>query len=68
MKMSDQHIDAVLAEAQELLWGGSETENIAAHNLISNLIKDRMTFKNLKQGQIVRFTTGIYNPVNFCYN
>jgi len=48
MQMSDQHIDAVLAEAQKLLWGGSETENIAAHNLISNLIKDRMTFKNLK--------------------
>jgi hypothetical protein len=47
MKMSDQHIDAVLAEAQELLWGGSESENIAAHNLISNLIKDRMTLKDL---------------------
>ena len=47
MKMSDQHIDAVLAEAQELLWGGSETENIEAHNLISKLIRDRMSEKNL---------------------
>jgi len=43
MKMSDRHIDAVLAEAQKLLWGGSETENIAAHNLISKLIQDRMS-------------------------
>ena len=68
MKMSDQHIDAVLTKAQKLLWGGSETENIEAHNLISNLIRDRMSEKNLKQGQIVRFTTAIYNPVNFCYN
>ena len=68
MKMSDQHIDAVLAEAQGLLWGGSETENIAAHNLISKLIQDRMSEKILKQGQIVRFTTGIYNPVKICYN
>jgi hypothetical protein len=41
MKMSDQHIDTVLAEAQRLLWGGSETENIEAHNLIAKLIKDR---------------------------
>ena len=41
MKVSDQYIDSVLAEAQRLLWGGSETENIEAHNLISKLIKDR---------------------------
>jgi hypothetical protein len=41
MKMSDQYVDSVLAEAQRLLWGGSETENIAAHNLIAKLIKDR---------------------------
>ena len=47
MQMSDQHIDAVLAEAQKLLWGGSETENIEAHNLISKLIQDRMSEKNL---------------------
>lgn len=41
MKMSDQYIDEVLAKAQALLWGGSETENIEAHNLIAKLIKDR---------------------------
>lgn len=42
MKMSDQYIDDVLNKAQKLLWGGSETENIEAHNLISNLIRDRL--------------------------
>ena len=42
MKMSDTYLNSVLAEAQKLLWGGSETENIAAHNLISNLIRDRL--------------------------
>ena len=42
MKMSDEYVDSVLAEAQKLLWGGSETENIEAHNLISKLIKDRL--------------------------
>jgi hypothetical protein len=47
MKMSDQYIDEVLGKAQQLLWGGSETENIEAHNLISKLIKDRMSEKNL---------------------
>ena len=47
IKMSDQYVDSVLAEAQRLLWGGSETENIEAHNLISKLIKDRLELKNL---------------------
>jgi hypothetical protein len=42
MKMSDQYIDEVLNKAQKLLWGGSETENIEAHNLISKLIRDRL--------------------------
>jgi hypothetical protein len=42
MKMSDNYLNSVLTEAQKLLWGGSETENIAAHNLISNLIRDRV--------------------------
>lgn len=42
MKMSDQYIDTVLGEAQRLLWGGSETENIEAHNMIAKLIKDRI--------------------------
>jgi len=40
--MSDEYVDDVLAEAQRLLWGGSETENIEAHNIIAKLIKDRM--------------------------
>jgi len=48
MKMTDQHVDSVLTEAQRLLWGGSETENIEAHNLISKLIKDRIEQKNFK--------------------
>ena len=42
MKMSDQYIDEILNKAQKLLWGGSETENIEAHNLISNLIRERV--------------------------
>ena len=42
MKMSDQYVNDELAKAQTLLWGGSETENIEAHNIISKLIKDRM--------------------------
>jgi hypothetical protein len=42
MRMSDQYIDEILNRAQKLLWGGSETENIEAHNLISNLIKERV--------------------------
>ena len=42
MKMSDTYIDDQLNKAQKLLWGGSETENIEAHNIISKLIRDRM--------------------------
>ena len=40
--MNDQNVDEVLNRAQKLLWGGSETENIEAHNIIAKLIKDRM--------------------------
>jgi hypothetical protein len=40
MKMSDAYLNRQLAIAQKLLWGGSETENIAAHNIIAKLIKD----------------------------
>jgi hypothetical protein len=43
MKMSDQYINDELNKAQKLLWGGSETENIEAHNIISKLIRDRMS-------------------------
>ena len=40
MKMSDAYLNRQLAIAQKLLWGGSETENIAAHNIITKLMKD----------------------------
>jgi hypothetical protein len=33
-------IVGVLNTAQKLLWGGSETENIEAHNIIVKLIVD----------------------------
>jgi hypothetical protein len=42
IKMSDVYINDQLNKAQKLLWGGSETENIEAHNIISKLIRDRM--------------------------
>ena len=42
MKMTDNYINAQLSKAQALLWGGSETENIEAHNLIAKLIKDKV--------------------------
>jgi hypothetical protein len=42
MKMSDEYLNDQLNIAQKLLWGGSETENIEAHNIISKLIKDRV--------------------------
>jgi len=40
--MSDEYLNNQLSRAQELLWGGSETENIEAHNIIAKLIKDRI--------------------------
>lgn len=40
MKMNDLYLNKQLAIAQRLLWGGSETENIAAHNLIARLMID----------------------------
>ena len=42
METSQQYVNSILQEAQRLLWGGSESENIEAHNLISKLIKDRL--------------------------
>ena len=51
MKMSDEYINDQLNKAQQLLWGGSETENIEAHNIIAKLIKDRVEQTNLIQGQ-----------------
>jgi hypothetical protein len=38
--MKKIEIQEVLNNAQKLLWGGSETENIAAHNMIAKLIVD----------------------------
>ena len=32
VKMSDQYLNDQLNKAQQLLWGGSETENIEAQN------------------------------------
>ena len=34
------HINNELSKAQQLLWGGSETENIEAHNIVARLITD----------------------------
>jgi len=33
--MSDRYVNEQLNKAQKLLWGGSETENIEAHNMSS---------------------------------
>jgi len=40
MTVSKEFINDKLNQAQQLLWGGSETENIAAHNIIAKLIVD----------------------------
>jgi hypothetical protein len=40
--MSDKYLNDQLSTAQKLLWGGSETENIEAHNIIAKLIEDRV--------------------------
>jgi tetrahydromethanopterin S-methyltransferase subunit A len=40
MEVTKSHINNQLNKAQQLLWGGSETENIEAHNIIAKLIKD----------------------------
>ena len=67
MKMSDEYLNDQLSKAQALLWSGSLHEVDEAHNIVSNLIRDKLEQVS-NQGQIVRFTTAIYNPVNFCYN
>jgi hypothetical protein len=36
--MTKEYINDKLDKAQKLLWGGSETENIEAHNIITKLI------------------------------
>lgn len=47
MEMTNEYVDDILNKAQKLLWGGSETENIEAHNMIAKLIKDRMKPKDV---------------------
>jgi tetrahydromethanopterin S-methyltransferase subunit A len=39
--MTERYLNDQLNKAQKLLWGGSETENIEAHNIIAELISDR---------------------------
>ena len=38
MIMTKEYVNDQLDKAQKLLWGGSETENIEAHNIIARLI------------------------------
>ena len=40
--VTDNYLNSQLDSAQKLLWGGSETENIEAHNIIARLITDLM--------------------------
>ena len=43
MTTTEAYTNQVLSTAQKLLWGGSESENIEAHNMIAKLINDRMS-------------------------
>ena len=43
MKQTDHYINTQLSKAQALLWSGSLHEVDEAHNIISKLIKDRMS-------------------------
>jgi hypothetical protein len=36
--MTNEYVNEQLNKAQKLLWGGSETENIEAHNIIAKLV------------------------------
>ncbi len=38
MIMNKEYVNEQLNIAQKLLWGGSETENIQAHNIIAKLV------------------------------
>jgi hypothetical protein len=38
MIMTNEYINDQLNKAQKLLWGGSETESIEAHNIVAKLI------------------------------
>ena len=37
METTKEYINNELIKAQQLLWGGSETENIEAHNIVARL-------------------------------
>lgn len=54
MKMTDMYINDRLSLAQALLWGGALHEVDEAHNIISNLIKDRMAFADSSEAANVR--------------
>ena len=57
MQMTNEYINDQLNKAQKLLWGGSETENIEAHNIIARLIKDREDLIQNSQGRKKSVTT-----------
>ena len=40
MELTNQYLYNKMVVCQQLLWGGSETENIEAHNIIAKLIVD----------------------------
>lgn len=42
MKMSDEYLNDQLTKAQKLLWSGSLHEIDEAHNIIAELIKDKI--------------------------
>ena len=67
MRMSDIYINDQLSKAQALLWSGSLHEVDEAHNIVSNLIKDRLEQVS-NWGQDFQFTATIYKPVKSCYN
>ena len=45
MQQTDIYINDQLSKAQKLLWSGSLHEVDEAHNIISDLIRDRMSDK-----------------------
>lgn len=61
MTTTEAYTNQVLQTAQKLLWGGSETENIEAHNMIAKLINDRMGEEQNSQGLKKLLTTQLNN-------
>lgn len=54
MRMSDIYINDQLSKAQALLWSGSLHEVDEAHNIVSNLIRERVEQTDLEQGKKYR--------------